>query len=117
MATWGKAQLLRNAARPKMLFSIRGTLAVAVLFASLFASCSSDSGPAVQREVGVQWADYPPTLQAKIDALALAKDCDALQVEFNQADATNLATQTHFGHTNFELLKYIDDKQRAANCF
>jgi hypothetical protein len=88
-----------------------------VLLAIPFASCSSDGGAAVQRQVGVQWADYPPTLQAKIDALALAKDCVALQVEFNQADATNLATQSRFGHNNFELLKYIDDKQRAANCF
>lgn len=117
MATWGKAQVLRNRARPEMLFSTGAGIALVVLLAIPFAACSSDGDAAVQREVGVQWADYPPSLQAKIDALALAKDCDALQVEFNQADATNLATQSRIGHNNFELLKYIDDKQRAANCF
>ncbi len=107
----------RSTSRLTMLFSIGVAIAVVVLLAIPLASCSSDSGGAVQSEVGVQWGDYPPTLQAKIDALALAKDCDALQVEFNQADATNLATQNRVGHNNFELLKYIDDKQRAANCF
>ena len=113
MATSGKAQMSRNTSRLTMVFSV----AVVVLLAIPIASCSSDGSAAVSRKAGVQWGDYPPTLQTKIDALALAKDCDALQIEFNQAHASNLATQNRVGHNNFELLKYIDDKQRAANCF
>ena len=117
MATSGKAQMSRNTSRRHAWFSIAVAIAVVVLLAIPLASCSTDGSAAVSRKVGVQWDDYPPSLQAKIDALATAKDCDALQVEFNQADAANLATQNRVGHNNFELLKYIDDKQRAANCF
>ena len=63
------------------------------------------------------WSDYAPGLQAKIDAMASAKDCDGMQAEFNQIGGTNLVMRARFGHGNVEVLGYIDDKERVANCF
>jgi hypothetical protein len=107
MATRGDERMSRHTAHLQVLFSI-GVI--------VFASCStSDSGGGDLG--GVPWGDYAPSLQAQIDAMATAKDCDGLQIEFNQADANNVATANRVGHNNVELMKYIDDKQRAANCF
>jgi hypothetical protein len=65
----------------------------------------------------VQWTDYAPGLQARIDALATAKDCTALQDEFDVADVNNDATLARTGHNNAHLMGYIDDKLRAAGCY
>ena len=65
----------------------------------------------------MQWKDYAPSLQAKIDAMSNAKDCKGLQLEFNEIGATNLAVSNQFGHGNVEILDYIDNKERAASCF
>jgi hypothetical protein len=83
-----------------------------------FAACSSSDAkgsPAVN--LPVLWSDYTPGLQAKIDAMASAKDCDGMQAEFNQIGGTNLVVRARFGHGNVEVLQYIDDKERQANCF
>jgi hypothetical protein len=65
----------------------------------------------------VAWRDYEPGLQAKIDAMAVAKDCAGMQLEFNEIGGTNLAVRNKFGHGNEEILQYIDLKERADNCF
>jgi hypothetical protein len=64
---------------------------------------------------GVQWDDYAPGMQSRIDGLAT--DCDALQQEFDNADANNAATMSRTGHNNAELMKYIDAKLRTAGCY
>jgi hypothetical protein len=79
------------------------------------AACSSSDGTAVTTTV--PWRDYAPGLQARIDAMALAKDCDGMQLEFNQIGGTNLEVRNKFGHGNVEVLTYIDSKEREANCF
>ena len=79
-------------------------------------ACSTDGGRA-NDIVTVQWRDYAPSLQTKIDAMAKAKDCEGLQAEFNDIGATNLAMRTKFGHGNVEILVYIDKREREANCF
>ena len=82
------------------------------------AACSTANGGGTTTEsAAVPWRDYAPSLQANIDALAAAKDCNGLQAHFNQIGATNLAERNRSGHGNFQVLKYIDDKERAANCF
>jgi len=65
----------------------------------------------------VPWRDYEPSMQTKIDAMAAAKDCQGLLVQFNEIGGTNLAVRTKFGHGNEEILQYIDRKERAAGCF
>lgn len=86
--------------------------------------CSTDLGRVfvVRRggtpvSLGVSWNDYAPGLQAKIDTLATARDCVGLQLIFNQIGATNLVERNHFGHGNEEILKYIDAKENALNCY
>jgi hypothetical protein len=80
------------------------------------AACSKDAAP-TQATVTVPWRDYDPTLQAKIDAMAAAKDCQGLLIQFNEIGGTNLAVRNQFGHGNEEILGYIDKKERAAGCF
>ena len=84
--------------------------------ALVVSACSSDSAPR-QTTVTVPWRDYAPTLQATIDAMAAAKDCQGLLIQFNDIGGTNLAVRTKFGHGNEEILQYIDGKERAAGCF
>jgi len=84
--------------------------------ALIVSACSTDSA-APPTTVTVPWRDYPPTLQAKIDAMAATKDCQGLLVQFNEIGGTNLAVRNQFGHGNEELLQYIDGKERAAGCF
>ena len=111
----------RRTARLQTLFSVGVAVVVALLWVVLFTSCSTDGsgggGGGGGGSGGVRWSDYAPSLHAKIDAMATAKDCDALQIEFNQIGATNLAMRNRFGHGNLEVLKYIDDKEREASCF
>lgn len=64
----------------------------------------------------VQWADYEPQLQARIDALAVTKSCPELQAQFDAADTNGAATMTRTGHNNAKLMKYINDKMTAAGC-
>lgn len=80
--------------------------------------CSTTNGGGTTTEsAAVLWRDYEPSLQAYIDGLATAKDCNGLQAKYNEIGATNLAERNRTGHGNFQVLKYIDDKEREANCF
>jgi hypothetical protein len=80
-------------------------------------ACSGSDAAKAPVNLPVQWGDYSPGLQAKIDAMSTAKDCNGMQDVFNQIGATNLAVRNKFGHGNVEVLQYIDDKERAASCF
>ncbi len=81
------------------------------------AGCSGSDDAAITTTTVIAWKDYEPGLQAKIDAMAAAQDCDGMQTEFNQIGATNLAVRNKFGHGNLPVLAYIDAKERQANCF
>jgi hypothetical protein len=84
--------------------------------ALILGACSGSDASAPTTTV-VIWKDYEPGLQAKIDAMSLAKDCDGMQLEFNQIGGTNLVVTNKFGHSNEAVLGYIDAKERQANCF
>jgi predicted lipoprotein len=88
---------------------------IAACAALALSSCSKDDAP-TQDTVVVAWRDYTPGLQNKIDAMARAKDCQGLLIEFNEIGGTNLAVRTKFGHGNEEILQYIDDLERQTNC-
>ena len=88
----------------------------AACVAMILAGCSGSDGNATTTTV-LAWGDYDVGLQAKIDSMAAAKDCDGMQAEFNQIGGTNLAVRNKFGHGNEAVLTYIDAREREANCF
>ena len=75
---------------------------------------SRSAGPS---EGAVEWQDYAPDVQPRIDELAEAKDCATLQEQFNIAVATQSDTLRRTGHNNAKLLNYINDALRDAGCY
>ena len=65
----------------------------------------------------VEWQDYAPDVQPRIDELAAAKDCATLQEQFNIAVATQNDTLRRTGHNNAKLLDYINEALRNAGCY
>lgn len=55
----------------------------------------------------MDWSEYAPGLQARIDDLADEGDCSGLQAEFDNADANN----------SVELMEYIDAQLEASGCY
>lgn len=95
-------------------------LAVGILLLALPAcsSGSDDSGSSVDSESsGVPWQDYDPTLQSRIDQLGAARDCTSLQQQFDNADANSEATRSRTGHSNSDLMAYIDSAMQKAGCY
>ncbi len=88
--------------------SLRRALPICLVVSAL--ACSGADG-------GVPWNDYASSLKSTIDSLADAGDCSGLQSQFDAADANNDATMSRTGHNNAELMKYIDGKLRAADCY
>ena len=88
-----------------------------VLAAIVLAGCGTPSGANGGGTSSVQWKDYAANLQAQLDASANAKDCAALQKQFNAADANSQATVSRTGHNNADLMAYIDGKMRGAGCY
>ena len=87
----------------------RLTLTAVSLLFTVVTACSDKSG--------VQWDDYAPGVQQRIDAMGAAKDCTGLQSEFDAADANKAATKARTGHNNAELMGYIDDLMRKVGCY
>lgn len=65
----------------------------------------------------VPWNDYSSDVRTRIDSAAAARDCSALQSEFDTADASNTATMNRTGHNNAALLEYIGGKMKDAGCY
>jgi hypothetical protein len=65
----------------------------------------------------VEWQDYAPDVQSQLDTLAEAKDCDALQQQFDIAVSTSHSTLNRTGHSNAKLIAYIDAAMRDAGCY
>ena len=56
----------------------------------------------------VEWEDYDPSVKTNIDSLEAAKDCAGLQSQFDIADANSDATMSRTGHSNANLMIYIE---------
>lgn len=65
----------------------------------------------------VPWEDYSPDVKQRIDTMGSEQQCDLLQQEFDRADAGNEATITRTGHNNADLMSYIDEAMRMADCY
>jgi len=79
----------------------------------LVIACSQTTAPA---KAAVQWSDYAAGMQARIDGAVTAKDCKSLQAEFDAADKASESTKARTGHSNVELMKYIDTAMKTAGC-
>jgi hypothetical protein len=89
---------------------------VAVL---LLAGCATTpfEPPLVSDRQTVEWEDYSPGVQDRIDVLEAEQDCAALQDEFDTADANSAATLERTGHSNANLMGYIDEALELAGCY
>lgn len=98
-------------------------LAMVVLVALSGGCAGSSSGGAAANPVttptlpAVPWGDYAADVHTRIDALAAAQNCPALQKEFDLADENSGATRRRTGHNNADLMGYIDAQMRAAGCY
>jgi hypothetical protein len=70
-----------------------------------------------QPDTGVDWDNYAPTVKKRIDRLGKAKRCNALQKEFDTADANDAATRAETGEGNADLMSYIDEWMQHADCY
>lgn len=106
-------------------------LTVLIALGSLHVGCSNDaSAPASESttqspaatsesaasEGGVDWDNYSPTVKSRIDSLALAKECEELQSEFDTAAANDSAQRNRTGSGNADLMQYINEKLKSAGC-
>jgi hypothetical protein len=73
--------------------------------------------PATTAEAAeVDWENYSPSVQTRIDELGANKDCAGLQGEFDTAEANNANQREGVGDGNTDLMSYIDDKLKEAGC-
>jgi len=78
---------------------------------------AEDDEPASSDRADVPWADYDGSVKTRIDQLEAAADCAGLQIEFDTADGNSAATQNRTGHSNADLMQYIDEAMRLADCY
>lgn len=76
-------------------------LAVVVALLALGACSSQDERPEVD------WSQFAPKVHNRIAAEIDAKDCAALQGEFDAADS----------HNHADLMEYLDDAMKRAGCY
>jgi hypothetical protein len=104
---------------------IMGALLILVALAGCSATTQRDvpvgEPPAAEAQAGartaVEWEDYDASVQVRIDEMQTAADCAGLQGEFDIADANSTATLNRTGHSNANLMSYIDEALRLAGCY
>jgi hypothetical protein len=109
-----------SSSRPRLSRRTRWIIAIVALLiigTAIAARPIGQQGSGAGSNPSVQWADYAPDLQSRIDGMRASKDCAGLQTEFNNADTNNAITMTRTGHNNAELMSYLDAQQRAAGCY
>lgn len=65
----------------------------------------------------VNWAEYGDGMQGLIKDTYNKKDCYTLQGFFDLAVQNNDEHASVFGHNNANLMHYIDELLRSANCY
>jgi hypothetical protein len=90
----------------------RGRAAAVIIALVVVPGCSGDEGGGSQ----VDWDNYAPSVQSRIDSLAAQGDCQGLQDEFDVADANDSIQRDRVGDGNADLMGYIDAKMQSARC-
>ena len=70
-------------------------------------------GPATE----VDWENYAPEVKQRIDRMAKKGNCPGLQEEFDVAEANGTAQRNRTGDGNSDLMGYIDEQLRLADCY
>lgn len=70
-----------------------------------------------QTPAPVPWGDYPVGLENDINMLAARADCDGLTDQRRHAEDTSASVHQRTGHTNSELLAYINDVMHDIGCY
>lgn len=73
----------------------------------------ADGGPQAE----VDWENYTPDVKQRIDGMAEEGNCQGLQEEFDVAEANSTAQRTRVGDGNADLMGYIDEQLRLADCY
>lgn len=100
-------------------------IAPILIAAFLLTGCFASPPPVVPAEpaeptsarADVPWDDYSADVKTRIDDATQNADCDALQKEFDTADANNDATAARTDHNNAALMTYIDEALKLAGCY
>ncbi len=66
---------------------------------------------------GMFGSKYAVSVRDRIDSMARAQDCVALQREFDTAESNGPATMSRTGSNTADLMGYIDGKMRGAGCY
>jgi hypothetical protein len=67
--------------------------------------------------VEVDWENYDPSVKRRIDRLTAAGNCVGLQSEFDTAQANSDAQLARTGDGNADLMEYLDESLRNAECY
>lgn len=100
---------------------VAAVLTVLVLFGAVACLRSREPvepfEPVTESRTDVEWADYDPTVQQRIDQMEADQDCDGLQTEFDTAADNSTITLERTGHGNTKLMQYLDEALRLAGCY
>ena len=64
----------------------------------------------------VDWENYAPDVQTRIDGMGQGKDCAGLRTEFDTAAANGDAQRARVGDGNADLMTYIVEWLALAGC-
>jgi hypothetical protein len=64
----------------------------------------------------VDWENYAPDVQTRIDGMGQGKDCAGLRTEFDTAAANADAQRARVGDGNADLMTYIVEWLALAGC-
>ncbi|MET0915005.1 MAG: hypothetical protein ABWY81_02265 [Jiangellaceae bacterium] len=64
----------------------------------------------------VDWENYAPDVQTRIDGMGQTKDCAGLRTEFDTAAANDAAQRARVGDGNADLMTYILEWLALAGC-
>jgi hypothetical protein len=65
----------------------------------------------------VDWENHADSVKKRIDKAGKAKDCDALQKEFDTASENDAAQRNRTGDGNADLMSYIDEWMKHLECY
>lgn len=84
------------------------TAAIALVAVLALASCGKEQPPAFPE-------GFAPSVQQSIDRAEKARDCDALQKAFDDADRNQAASRAR-GASAGDLMEYIEAARDRAGC-
>ena len=98
-------------------------LGALVLLLIGLSACTSSTGSEDEPEretadvIEVPWDRYAPQVRQRVDRAIKRENCQALQDEFDAADANDERQRAKYGEGNADLLDYLDAAMAEAGCY